>query len=224
MLSIRNLASAAAMFMLQQVLALFNKAIRKLHSHLRAVKEAAVERQLPKPARLVATTAAAAAAGDGPLLGEGVDVGLDQELEEAAQVEREKMRQQFRPEDLQQFAITGKAGSRPACLSSPLPLVAASYLQQRLRNLNIHPSLEGAVFVWCVAAGGDDDFARAAGAGIASGGMISIKSSKAADSSSKKAAPTSGGGGGSGQLYKKDGKKSKSKQQGGGSAKKFKSK
>ena len=91
-----------------QVLALFNKAIRKLHGHLRAIKEAAVDRQLPKPAQLIAATAAAAGAGDAPLLGEGVDVGLDQELEEAAQLEREKMREQFRPEDLQQFAISGR--------------------------------------------------------------------------------------------------------------------
>jgi hypothetical protein len=45
-----------------QVLALFNKAIRKLHGHLRAVKEAAVERQLPRPPPR-ATPAAAAQAG-----------------------------------------------------------------------------------------------------------------------------------------------------------------
>jgi len=31
-----------------QVLALFSKAMRKLYGHLRAVKEAAVERTLPK--------------------------------------------------------------------------------------------------------------------------------------------------------------------------------
>lgn len=31
-----------------QVLALFSKAVRKLYSHLRAAKEAAVERSLPK--------------------------------------------------------------------------------------------------------------------------------------------------------------------------------
>ncbi|WIA39314.1 hypothetical protein OEZ86_005429 [Tetradesmus obliquus] len=95
-----------------QVLALFNKAIRKLHGHLRAVKEAQVERQLPRPARLTAAAATAATAADAaasgaPLLGEGVDISLDDELEAAAAVEREKMRQQFRPEDLQQFAITG---------------------------------------------------------------------------------------------------------------------
>jgi N-acetyltransferase 10 len=97
-----------------QVLALFNKAIRKLHGHLRAVKEAQVERQLPRPARLTAAaaagtaaTAADAAASGAPLLGEGVDISLDEELEEAARLEKEKMRQQFRPEDLQQFAITG---------------------------------------------------------------------------------------------------------------------
>lgn len=100
-----------------QVLALFNKAIRKLHGHLRAVKEAQVERQLPRPARLTAAAATAATAADAaasgaPLLGEGVDISLDDELEAAAAVEREKMRQQFRPEDLQLFAITGAAGVR----------------------------------------------------------------------------------------------------------------
>ncbi|KAF6255647.1 GNAT acetyltransferase 2-domain-containing protein [Scenedesmus sp. NREL 46B-D3] len=96
-----------------QVLALFNKAIRKLHGLLRAAKEAQVERQLPRPARLMAAaaahaaSAADAAASGAPLLGEGVDISLDDELEAAARIEREKMRQQFRPEDLQQFAITG---------------------------------------------------------------------------------------------------------------------
>jgi N-acetyltransferase 10 len=43
-----------------QVLALFNKAIRKLHAHLRSVKEAAVERQLPRPPPRAAPAAAAA--------------------------------------------------------------------------------------------------------------------------------------------------------------------
>lgn len=43
-----------------QVLALFNKAIRKLHGHLRAVKEAAVERQLPRPPPRAAPAAAGA--------------------------------------------------------------------------------------------------------------------------------------------------------------------
>ena len=32
-----------------QVLALFNKAVRKLYGHLRAAKEAAVDRSLPRP-------------------------------------------------------------------------------------------------------------------------------------------------------------------------------
>jgi len=48
-----------------QVLALFNKAMRKLHSHLRAVKEAVVARQLPRPAGLpAALLAASATAGE----------------------------------------------------------------------------------------------------------------------------------------------------------------
>jgi hypothetical protein len=50
------------------------------------------------------------------LLGEGVTVGLDEELEEAAKAEREKLQQQFNPEDLQQFAITG-AGRRITALN-----------------------------------------------------------------------------------------------------------
>lgn len=147
-----------------QVLALFNKAIRKLHGHLRAVKEAAVDRQLPRPPPRAAPAATAAAAAGGclcvqcdsshssavqcpplpaclllhlhtdtcgttcllcvacllpdvcllppgasaPLLGEGVTVGLDEELDEAARQEREKMRAAFRPEDLAQYTIKGE--------------------------------------------------------------------------------------------------------------------
>jgi hypothetical protein len=45
------------------VLALFNKAMRKLHSHLKAAKEAAVERQLPRPTPRATPAAAAAGAG-----------------------------------------------------------------------------------------------------------------------------------------------------------------
>jgi hypothetical protein len=37
-----------------------------------------------------------------------VTVGLDEELDEAARQEREKMRAQFRPEDLAQYAIKGE--------------------------------------------------------------------------------------------------------------------
>lgn len=105
----------------RQVLALFNKAIRKLHGHLRAAKEAALDRQLPRPsaraAPALAPADAAEAAAAGPLLGQRVTVGLHEELEEAAAVEREKMKQQFRPEDLQQYAITGgrARGGGAAC-------------------------------------------------------------------------------------------------------------
>jgi len=45
-------------------------------------------------------------------LGEGVTADLDEELDEAAQQEREKLRAQFRPEDLAQYAIKGKAHTR----------------------------------------------------------------------------------------------------------------
>lgn len=44
----------------------------------------------------------------GVLLGEGVTADLDEELDEAAQQEREKMKAQFRPEDLAQYAIKGE--------------------------------------------------------------------------------------------------------------------
>jgi hypothetical protein len=44
------------------------------------------------------------------LLGEGVTADLDEELDEAAQQEREKMKAQFRPEDLAQYAIKGEWG------------------------------------------------------------------------------------------------------------------
>lgn len=44
------------------------------------------------------------------LLGEGVTVGLDEELDLAAVQEREKMKAQFRPEDLAQYAVKGECG------------------------------------------------------------------------------------------------------------------
>lgn len=56
----------------------------------------------------------------GPLLGEGVTMGLDEELDEAARQEREKMRAQFRPEDLAQYAIKGElldCAGAAACMS-----------------------------------------------------------------------------------------------------------
>ena len=99
---------------LLQVLALFNKALRKLHAQLRAAKVAQIERTLPRPARvataLPAAAADAAAASNGgvaPLLGQGVDVSLDEELDAAAAVERERLRAQWNPEDLAQYVITG---------------------------------------------------------------------------------------------------------------------
>ena len=59
-----------------QVLALFSKAMRRLHGHLRAAKEAEVARTLP-----AAAAPAAAAAALQPTLED-----LDAELDEAAQV------------------------------------------------------------------------------------------------------------------------------------------
>ncbi|BDA49001.1 RNA cytidine acetyltransferase [Coccomyxa sp. Obi] len=77
-----------------QVLALFNKAVRKLHAHLRAAKEAAVERTLPQ---LLA-----------PASMQPHAVDMDQELDDAAKEINEKMREALKPEDLAEFAIEGE--------------------------------------------------------------------------------------------------------------------
>ncbi|KAL4434095.1 hypothetical protein ABPG75_000536 [Micractinium tetrahymenae] len=83
-----------------QALALFNKAIRRLHGLLRAAKEAEVARALPKPSAALAQRAAALAPHEAE---------LDAELDEAAQEIKAAMREQFRPEDLAQFAISADA-------------------------------------------------------------------------------------------------------------------
>eukprot|EP00891_Asterochloris_glomerata_P009605 jgi/Astpho2/9605/Aster-03877 len=73
-----------------QVLALFNKAVRKLHGHLKAAKQAAVERTLPqvKPVELAPH-----------------EQGLDEELEEAAKTVTASMREALKPEELEEFAV-----------------------------------------------------------------------------------------------------------------------
>uniref|UniRef100_A0A1D2A005 RNA cytidine acetyltransferase n=2 Tax=Auxenochlorella protothecoides TaxID=3075 RepID=A0A1D2A005_AUXPR len=73
-----------------QTLALFNKALRRLHAHLRAAKEAAVERTLPAPKPLA-------------LLPHAQD--LDAELDEAAAAVRASSAPTFRPEDVEEYAI-----------------------------------------------------------------------------------------------------------------------
>ena len=87
-----------------QVLALFNKAIRKLHSHLRAAKEAAIERSLPRaPAR-----------GPGgqqqQQLGDGTVEGLDEEMEAAADKVKQQMKQQLSLDKAAHYAIMGEWG------------------------------------------------------------------------------------------------------------------
>lgn len=77
-----------------QVLALFSKAVRRLHQQLRAVKEAEVERQLPKP-KIVTLNPH--------------EVELDAELEAGAEDIRQAMRDALKPEDLEQYAIRGAA-------------------------------------------------------------------------------------------------------------------
>lgn len=77
-----------------QVLALFNKTVRKLHSQLRASKEAAVGRSIPV-ARLdeVANKMAPH------------EVDVDEELNEAAELMREKLKAQLNVDELQAYVV-----------------------------------------------------------------------------------------------------------------------
>ncbi|KXZ56890.1 hypothetical protein GPECTOR_1g802 [Gonium pectorale] len=96
-----------------QLLALFNKAIRKLHGCVRAAKEAAVARSLPAPRARAPT--------DAPLLAPH-EVPLDQDLDEAAAAERAKLRERYlRPEDLAAFAIRSGEDELAAALGGKAP-------------------------------------------------------------------------------------------------------
>ncbi|PNW85567.1 hypothetical protein CHLRE_03g192850v5 [Chlamydomonas reinhardtii] len=93
-----------------QVLALFNKAMRKIYGCLRASKEAAVARTLPavKPLAPGALTPHA--------------VSLDQDLDEAAEAERAKLRERYlQPEDLAAFAIRGGEDDFASALGGKAP-------------------------------------------------------------------------------------------------------
>ncbi|KAK2080542.1 hypothetical protein QBZ16_000395 [Prototheca wickerhamii] len=77
-----------------QLLALFSKALRRLHAPLRAAEEAEVARSLPGPAVAPAAPLAASLAD-----------GVDREVDEAAAEIRAAVREQLRAEDLEQYAI-----------------------------------------------------------------------------------------------------------------------
>ena len=77
-----------------QVLALFSKAVRRLHQQLRAAKEAEVDRQLPQP-KIVKLTPH--------------EKELDEEMDEGARAVAQAMRDALRPDDLEQYAIRGAA-------------------------------------------------------------------------------------------------------------------
>lgn len=76
-----------------QVLALFNKALRRLAGHLRAAREAAVDRALPRLAPAAA-----------PAL-EPHEADLERELADAAAELSRDMAQRFKAEDLEEYAI-----------------------------------------------------------------------------------------------------------------------
>ncbi|GLC38597.1 hypothetical protein PLESTB_000450900 [Pleodorina starrii] len=91
-----------------QLLALFNKAMRKVYGCLRAAKEAAVARTLPavRPVPELAPH----------------EVSLDEDLDEAAAAERAKLRDKYlRPDDLAQFAIRGGDEELQAALGGKAP-------------------------------------------------------------------------------------------------------
>jgi N-acetyltransferase 10 len=220
----------AAPFPALQVLALFNKAVRKLHSHLRAAKEAAIARALPRPS---------AAPRLAPAPGEA---GLDEELEEAAAEVKARLRAEFDPAELAQYAVTGmrraggsafeirklsRRGRSSLRRASPSPPPSPSCErfgpQQCFTSASAPPSSQ------TLHPGADEDFARAlGGAAPGSGGIVQVKSSGggggdgSGGSGSAKKGSSSGG---EAMLYKKgSGKKHKSPGGGGGgkSAKKAK--
>jgi N-acetyltransferase 10 len=73
-----------------QVLALFNKAVRKLHAHIKQVKIAAMERTLPKP-NVVEFHAH--------------ERDLDDDLDEAAEEVKQQMAEKLAADGLQKYAI-----------------------------------------------------------------------------------------------------------------------
>ena len=74
-----------------QILALFAKSIRRLYGHLRAVKEAEVDRSLPKPAKVAFEPA--------------VPTELDKELEDGAASIEASLKVTLKPDELEQYAI-----------------------------------------------------------------------------------------------------------------------
>ncbi|KAK9785019.1 hypothetical protein WJX73_005784 [Symbiochloris irregularis] len=101
----------------QQVLALFNKAMRKIHDHLRASKVAAIERTMPQASAAPSLLPHA--------------VGVDEDLDEAAQEVQRVMQEALKPEQLGHYAVTGDleaaaGGKVPASGLVSLPRTAAA--------------------------------------------------------------------------------------------------
>ncbi|KAF5839809.1 GNAT acetyltransferase 2-domain-containing protein [Dunaliella salina] len=93
-----------------QVLALFSKSMRKLYGHLRSVKEAAVERTLPK----VQPTSTEHLVPH--------EMTLDDDLNAAAQAARDEMRSRhLQPEDLAAYAVAGADEDLAAAVGNQTP-------------------------------------------------------------------------------------------------------
>ncbi|GAB4815551.1 hypothetical protein N2152v2_002597 [Parachlorella kessleri] len=149
-----------------QVLALFAKAIRRLHGHLRAAKEAEVARVLPR--------AAPALAGGEALAPHEAD--MDQELDEAAKAIQDEMRAALLDAtDLEQFALycTVPHADRPCTDAVP------QAIQDEMRAA----LLDATDLEQFAVRGSEADFDEAAGPGGAAlrpGGMLSVKAAAGA--------------------------------------------
>ncbi|GAX72715.1 hypothetical protein CEUSTIGMA_g171.t1 [Chlamydomonas eustigma] len=93
-----------------QVLALFSKTVRKLYQHIRAAKEAAVERSLPSASLREAPA----------MMPHEVDV--DEDLDEAEKQVRAELKTKYlNVDDLQQYAINGAEDDFKGVVGSKLP-------------------------------------------------------------------------------------------------------
>lgn len=91
-----------------QILALFNKSVRRLYQQLKATKEAEIARTLPTPPHSLASGAVDDTQPVGPFV--ALEEDLDDELNAEAAATQRKMLAKLTAEQLAEFAIPGGAG------------------------------------------------------------------------------------------------------------------
>ena len=125
-----------------QALALFNKALRKLHAHLRECAAAAVEASLPPPPPAAARAAAALAPAPG-------DRGIDAELDEAAAKATKRaaaaLAVELEGEDLTRYAVVGDDAALAAAARGARPggVVSVPATGDRPRGADLYKRKEG---------------------------------------------------------------------------------